>query len=286
MPRGPWVSGVVSSGRSSGSSRPMATSTSGRPASSRTRQRVRRDLAGLDVARHAGHRHQLGLGRRRRVQEREAVVDPGVDVEDQRDGRLGHGAMLAEPPTRRGARPVGRRPRRRAHAERDAATSSLVAGRIATSSIPAARPGAPDDRLGGRVETVEPVDAIGRDDRREDLEPAGRGQRRPRCPSSATPSRPRTPRSSEPHGKRDGHEVGAARPAASSRRVSTPAGEEQRVRDASGAVGTRDASAIAAAAASRPMTSAPARPRRAPGRPGRRRCRDRGPPGRPGRSGW
>ena len=35
-PCGPWVSGVVSSGRTSGTSRPSATSTSVRPASSRT----------------------------------------------------------------------------------------------------------------------------------------------------------------------------------------------------------------------------------------------------------
>ena len=36
IPRGPCVSGVVTSGRASGASRPRATSTSGRPASSST----------------------------------------------------------------------------------------------------------------------------------------------------------------------------------------------------------------------------------------------------------
>ena len=45
---------------------------------------VDRDLAGVDVARDAGHRDELGLGRGGRVEEREAVVDPGVDVEDER----------------------------------------------------------------------------------------------------------------------------------------------------------------------------------------------------------
>ena len=47
------------------------------------------DLLGLDVARDARHGHQLGVGRARGVEQRQAVVDAGVDVEDE--GRpLGH----------------------------------------------------------------------------------------------------------------------------------------------------------------------------------------------------
>ena len=42
------------------------------------------DLAGVDVAADAGDRDQLGLGRGGRVEQGEAVVDPGVDVEDER----------------------------------------------------------------------------------------------------------------------------------------------------------------------------------------------------------
>ena len=53
------------------------------------------DLAGVDVARHAGHRDELGVGRRGGVQQREAVVDAGVDIEDQGEGG-GHAAMLAD----------------------------------------------------------------------------------------------------------------------------------------------------------------------------------------------
>ena len=49
------------------------------------RPRVARDLARVDVAGDAGHREELGLGRGGGVEEREAVVDAGVDVEDQRD---------------------------------------------------------------------------------------------------------------------------------------------------------------------------------------------------------
>ena len=64
-------------------SRPSATSTSGRPASSRT--------AGVLIATWRASmlpdtqvtRHQLGVGRAGGVEQGEAVVDAGVDVEDQ-----------------------------------------------------------------------------------------------------------------------------------------------------------------------------------------------------------
>ena len=59
------------------------------------RARVDGDLLRIDVARDAGRRHELHVGRARRVQEREAVVDPGVDVEDER-GPVGHPRMLPE----------------------------------------------------------------------------------------------------------------------------------------------------------------------------------------------
>ena len=41
------------------------------------------DLASGDVARDAGRGDDLGVGRSGRVEEREAVVDARVDVEDQ-----------------------------------------------------------------------------------------------------------------------------------------------------------------------------------------------------------
>ena len=73
--------------------------------------RVDRDLARLDVARQARHRDQLGFRRRRGVEQREAVVDAGVDVEDDGDPSGLHGAML---PRSRG--PEGRLKRtRRSH---------------------------------------------------------------------------------------------------------------------------------------------------------------------------
>ena len=46
--------------------------------------RVDPDLAGGDVARHAGRGDDLGVGRGGGVEEGEAVVDAGVDVDDQR----------------------------------------------------------------------------------------------------------------------------------------------------------------------------------------------------------
>ncbi len=52
-------------------------------------ERVPGDLVGLDVAAAAGDGDDLGLGRGHRVQEGEAVVDPGVAVDEDRDG-LGH----------------------------------------------------------------------------------------------------------------------------------------------------------------------------------------------------
>ena len=94
-PCGPCVSGVVSSARTSGVSRPSATSTS-RPAGElEDGPRVDRDLAGVDVARDAGRGDELGVGRGGGVEQREAVVDAGVDVEDERHP-VGHGPMLAE----------------------------------------------------------------------------------------------------------------------------------------------------------------------------------------------
>ena len=61
-------------------------------------QRVRRDLAGIGVARDARHRHELGVRGRDRVQEGEAVVDPRIDIEDE-GRRLGHrGDATGGPP--------------------------------------------------------------------------------------------------------------------------------------------------------------------------------------------
>ena len=103
------------------------------------RQRVRRDLARLDVARHARHRDEVRLGRGDGVQQRQAVVDAGVDVEDD-GGGPGHPSMLAErvPSSRQTGRASPPARRRRAQVEPDAAISAAVAGRIAVSRSPAA----------------------------------------------------------------------------------------------------------------------------------------------------
>ncbi len=99
------------------------------------RPRVDRDLRRVDVARHAGRGDELGVGRGGRVEEREAVVDPGVDVEDE--GRpLGHGPMLAErspSPARPAGRGCGRRRRGRAHRPRTAAARAARPARRGTS---------------------------------------------------------------------------------------------------------------------------------------------------------
>ena len=65
------------------------------------RPRVDRHLAGVDVAGDAGRRDELHLGGRAGVEEGEAVVDAGVDVEDQRDplGHVRYGSAAAAGPT-------------------------------------------------------------------------------------------------------------------------------------------------------------------------------------------
>ena len=93
-PCGPCVSGVVSSARTSGISRPSATSISVRPASSRMARVLIADLPRIDVARDAGRGDHVGVRRCGGIQEGEAVVDPGVDVEDER-ASFGHAPMLA-----------------------------------------------------------------------------------------------------------------------------------------------------------------------------------------------
>ena len=45
--------------------------------------RVDPDLLRVDVAGHARHRDQVGVGGGGGVEQREAVVDAGVDIEDQ-----------------------------------------------------------------------------------------------------------------------------------------------------------------------------------------------------------
>ena len=55
--------------------------------------RVDRDLGAVDVAGDARRGDDLGLRRRGGVEQREAVVDAGVDIEDER-GAVGHGPML------------------------------------------------------------------------------------------------------------------------------------------------------------------------------------------------
>ena len=57
--------------------------------------RVDPDLLRVDVARHARGGDQVRVGRGRGVEQREAVVDAGVDVQDEGEGG-GHAAMLAD----------------------------------------------------------------------------------------------------------------------------------------------------------------------------------------------
>ena len=75
------------------------------------RQRVRGDLPRVDVAGDAGDRDQLGLGRGGGVEERERIVDAGIDIEDQRDA-VGHAGIRAAQRGRAGddrdARTAGR----------------------------------------------------------------------------------------------------------------------------------------------------------------------------------
>ena len=67
------------------------------------RERVRGDLVGLDISGAAGDGDDLRVGRGDRVEQGEAVVDPGVAV-DEDGGRRGHRPMLAEPGRRGAAR--------------------------------------------------------------------------------------------------------------------------------------------------------------------------------------
>ena len=61
--------------------------------------RVDRDLPRIDVARDAGDRDEVGIGRAGRVEQGEAVVDAGVDVEDQRRPAFGHGVDASRAPS-------------------------------------------------------------------------------------------------------------------------------------------------------------------------------------------
>ena len=84
-PCGPCVSGVVSSGLDERLLAPEGDLDVGPAGELEDRPRVALDLAGVDVAADAGHGDELGLGRGAGVEQRERVVDAGVDVEDQRD---------------------------------------------------------------------------------------------------------------------------------------------------------------------------------------------------------
>ena len=83
-PRGPCVSGVVTSGAHE---RHLATERHLDVAATGQLQHgpgVDADLARVDVARDAGDGPDVGLGRGAGVQQREAVVDAGVAVDEQR----------------------------------------------------------------------------------------------------------------------------------------------------------------------------------------------------------
>ena len=219
--------GVVSSGFRSGASRPRWTGTSARPASSSTARVFAATCGASTLPPTHVTADELDLRRGTGVQERERVVDPGVDVEEQRD-RSGHrpnpigvpsqslARRLLEPDERRLAidatRPFDRpTPSRRAHVEPDASTSSrsrrpaLDQPKPSGSNVAAAaatrRTGRRRDARRGRHASPAPAAARA-------CRPSRRGRRAPpRPPASRAEAAPqqRAPRES------DGHQVGDAR---------------------------------------------------------------------------
>ena len=130
-PCGPCVSGVVSS---CADQRHLATEGDldvRPPGELQHGPGVDRDLGGVDVARDAGHRDELGVGRRGDVEQGEAVVDAGVDVEDER-GPFGHAFDATGP--RALAWPSGRRSSMRQASRRRPATRVGVVGPRSTAS--------------------------------------------------------------------------------------------------------------------------------------------------------
>ena len=107
-PAGRASPGVISSGRTSGVVAADGDLDVRPPGELQDGQRVAGDVLGADVAGQAGHGEDLGLGARAGVEEREAVVDAGVAVDEQRDarGRIGHARMLARRVARRPGPPV------------------------------------------------------------------------------------------------------------------------------------------------------------------------------------
>ena len=79
---------MTSSDRTRGTVRPEGDLDVGPTGKLEDGQRVLGDLVGLDVPAAAGDGDDLGLARRHRVEEREAVVDAGVAVDEDRDGAV------------------------------------------------------------------------------------------------------------------------------------------------------------------------------------------------------
>ena len=134
-------------GRSSGAAQPGQTGTSGRRASASTARVLRVALAEIDVAVDGRNADQLGARAGAGVEQRESVVDAGVDVDDQRRRAGGHGVSLpwsANAPHRlrpraasidaaRRTSPHGEKPRRSRRRQRTSNCS-------ATAARPKARP--------------------------------------------------------------------------------------------------------------------------------------------------
>ena len=91
----PWVSGVVTSGRRSGTSRPRADRHVAPARQLQHRPGVDRDLLGVHVPGHARDGPDVRVGRGAREEQRERVVDAGVAVDEQGHG-AGHPATVAE----------------------------------------------------------------------------------------------------------------------------------------------------------------------------------------------
>ena len=90
----PWISLASLTEIDSAVGAPGQTGMSARPASLRTARVLRVAAARRNVADDRGDAEDLRLFVRAGVEQRQGVVDAGVDVDDEGLGRLGHGGAL------------------------------------------------------------------------------------------------------------------------------------------------------------------------------------------------
>ena len=112
MPSSPCTWRASTGCSSRGRAAPRATGTSVRPAASSDHERVAHDVVDGGVAADARDRAQVEVGVQRREEQRARVVDAGVDVEDDRDGRrrgCGRGSSPRQTTLSRRLAPAARR---------------------------------------------------------------------------------------------------------------------------------------------------------------------------------